>query len=83
MQGAMSDVGVDLGTTNTVVASMRDGGVQRSPTSTRPPDAEAALGEVVDRRVISVPTHFNELRRTSTKLARRIAGAVAKNREYA
>jgi len=36
--------------------------------------AEAALGEVVDRAVITVPAHFNELQRVSTKVAGRIAG---------
>jgi molecular chaperone DnaK len=36
--------------------------------------AEAALGEVVDRAVITVPAHFNELQRASTKVAGRIAG---------
>jgi molecular chaperone DnaK len=36
--------------------------------------AEAALGEVVDQAVITVPAHFNELQRASTKVAGRIAG---------
>jgi len=36
--------------------------------------AEAALGEKVDRAVITVPAHFNELQRASTKVAGRVAG---------
>jgi molecular chaperone DnaK len=36
--------------------------------------AEAALGEPVERAVITVPAHFNELQRASTKVAGRIAG---------
>jgi molecular chaperone DnaK len=36
--------------------------------------AEAALGEVVDKAVITVPAHFNELQRASTKVAGRVAG---------
>ncbi len=36
--------------------------------------AEAALGETVDRAVITVPAHFNELQRASTKVAGRVAG---------
>lgn len=36
--------------------------------------AERALGEVVDAAVITVPAHFNELQRASTKLAGRVAG---------
>jgi molecular chaperone DnaK len=36
--------------------------------------AEAALGEVVDTAVITVPAHFNELQRASTKIAGRVAG---------
>src|SRR5271155_437694 len=36
--------------------------------------AEAALGEVVDQAVITVPAHFNELQRASTKVAGRVAG---------
>src|ERR1700722_5172025 len=36
--------------------------------------AEAALGETVDKAVITVPAHFNELQRASTKVAGRVAG---------
>jgi molecular chaperone DnaK len=36
--------------------------------------AEAALGETVDRAVITVPANFNDLQRASTKTAARIAG---------
>jgi molecular chaperone DnaK len=36
--------------------------------------AEAALGERVDRAVITVPAHFNELQRAATKVAGRVAG---------
>jgi molecular chaperone DnaK len=36
--------------------------------------AERALGEVVDRAVITVPAHFNELQRAATKVAGRVAG---------
>src|SRR5215467_3568296 len=36
--------------------------------------AEAALGEPVDRAVITVPANFNELQRASTKVAGRVAG---------
>ncbi len=36
--------------------------------------AEEALGEKVDRAVITVPANFNELQRASTKVAGRLAG---------
>jgi molecular chaperone DnaK len=36
--------------------------------------AETALGEVVDRAVITVPANFNELQRAATKVAGRVAG---------
>ena len=36
--------------------------------------AEAALGETVDKAVVTVPAHFNELQRASTKVAGRVAG---------
>jgi molecular chaperone DnaK len=36
--------------------------------------AERALGEAVDRAVITVPANFNELQRAATKVAGRIAG---------
>lgn len=36
--------------------------------------AERALGEGVDRAVITVPAHFNELQRAATKVAGSIAG---------
>ncbi len=36
--------------------------------------AETALGESVDRAVITVPAHFNELQRASTKVAGRVSG---------
>jgi molecular chaperone DnaK len=36
--------------------------------------AEAALGETVDRAVITVPANFNELQRAATKVAGRVAG---------
>src|SRR5580700_8463277 len=36
--------------------------------------AETALGERVDRAVITVPAHFNELQRAATKVAGRVAG---------
>jgi len=36
--------------------------------------AERALGEKVDRAVITVPAHFNELQRAATKVAGRVAG---------
>jgi molecular chaperone DnaK len=36
--------------------------------------AEKALGEVVDRAVITVPANFNELQRAATKVAGRVAG---------
>jgi molecular chaperone DnaK len=35
---------------------------------------EKALGEVVDRAVITVPANFNELQRAATKVAGRVAG---------
>src|SRR5580693_5412501 len=36
--------------------------------------AEKALGEMVDRAVITVPANFNELQRAATKVAGRVAG---------
>jgi molecular chaperone DnaK len=36
--------------------------------------AEAALGETVDRAVITVPANFNDLQRAATKTAGRLAG---------
>jgi molecular chaperone DnaK len=36
--------------------------------------AESALGETVDRAVITVPANFNELQRAATKVAGRVAG---------
>ncbi len=36
--------------------------------------AESALGEPVDRAVITVPANFNDLQRASTKLAGKLAG---------
>ncbi|MFO0741948.1 MAG: Hsp70 family protein [Labilithrix sp.] len=36
--------------------------------------AEAALGQPVERAVITVPAHFNELQRASTKVAGRVSG---------
>src|ERR1700722_20165161 len=36
--------------------------------------AEKALGEIVDRAVITVPANFNELQRAATKVAGRVAG---------
>jgi molecular chaperone DnaK len=36
--------------------------------------AETALGETVDRAVITVPANFNELQRAATKVAGRVAG---------
>jgi molecular chaperone DnaK len=36
--------------------------------------AERALGEAVERAVITVPAHFNELQRAATKVAGRVAG---------
>jgi molecular chaperone DnaK len=36
--------------------------------------AESAMGEAVDAAVITVPAHFNELQRASTKVAGRVAG---------
>src|SRR4029453_18433802 len=36
--------------------------------------AEAALGTSVERTVITVPAHFNELQRASTKVAGRVSG---------
>ena len=36
--------------------------------------AEAALGERVERAVITVPAHFNDLQRAATKVAGRVAG---------
>jgi molecular chaperone DnaK len=36
--------------------------------------AENALGEQVDKAVITVPAHFNELQRASTKVAGRVSG---------
>jgi len=36
--------------------------------------AEAALGEPVDRAVITVPANFNDLQRASTKVAGKLAG---------
>ena len=36
--------------------------------------AETALGTGVDRAVITVPAHFNELQRASTKVAGRVSG---------
>ena len=36
--------------------------------------AERALGETVDRAVITVPANFNELQRAATKVAGRVAG---------
>jgi molecular chaperone DnaK len=36
--------------------------------------AEKALGETVDRAVITVPANFNELQRAATKVAGRVAG---------
>jgi molecular chaperone HscC len=37
-------------------------------------DAEARLGETVDRAVISVPAYFNEIQRKATKAAAHMAG---------
>jgi len=36
--------------------------------------AEAALGQVVERAVITVPANFNDLQRASTKIAGKLAG---------
>ncbi|MGH7269469.1 MAG: Hsp70 family protein, partial [Polyangiaceae bacterium] len=36
--------------------------------------AEKALGETIDRAVITVPANFNELQRAATKVAGRVAG---------
>jgi molecular chaperone DnaK len=36
--------------------------------------AQRALGEPIDRAVITVPAHFNELQRAATKVAGRVAG---------
>jgi molecular chaperone DnaK len=36
--------------------------------------AERALGETVDRAVVTVPANFNELQRAATKVAGRVAG---------
>jgi molecular chaperone DnaK len=36
--------------------------------------AERALGEKVERAVVTVPAHFNELQRAATKVAARVAG---------
>ena len=36
--------------------------------------AEAALGQAVDRAVITVPANFNDLQRASTKIAGKLAG---------
>lgn len=36
--------------------------------------AEAALGESIDRAVITVPANFNDLQRAATKVAGRVAG---------
>jgi molecular chaperone DnaK len=36
--------------------------------------SEQALGEKIDRAVITVPAHFNELQRASTKVAGRVSG---------
>ncbi len=36
--------------------------------------AEAALGTIVDRAVITVPANFNDLQRAATKVAGRVAG---------
>ena len=36
--------------------------------------AEAALGDAVDRAVVTVPANFNELQRSATKLAGTLAG---------
>jgi len=36
--------------------------------------AEHALGEPVDRAVVTVPANFNELQRAATKVAGRVAG---------
>jgi len=36
--------------------------------------AEAALGDTVDRAVITVPANFNDLQRAATKVAGRVAG---------
>src|SRR5258706_6546875 len=36
--------------------------------------AEAALGETVDRAVVTVPANFNDLQRASTKVAGKLAG---------
>lgn len=36
--------------------------------------AETALGRAVERAVITVPAHFNELQRASTKVAGRVSG---------
>jgi molecular chaperone DnaK len=36
--------------------------------------AESALGEAVDRAVITVPANFNDLQRAATKVAGRVAG---------
>jgi molecular chaperone DnaK len=36
--------------------------------------AEGRLGEPVDRAVVTVPAHFNELQRAATKVAGRVAG---------
>jgi molecular chaperone DnaK len=36
--------------------------------------AETALGNAVERAVITVPAHFNELQRASTKVAGRVSG---------
>src|SRR5438105_3062351 len=53
-------IGVDLGTTNSVVAVMEAG--------------EPTLGERVAEAVITVPAYFNDSQRQATKDAGQIAG---------
>src|SRR5260370_450751 len=72
-RAAMSKIiGIDLGTTNSVVAVMQGGAPRGIPNQEGA--AEDFLGEKVTKAVITVPAYFNDAQRQATKQAGEIAG---------
>src|SRR5207245_1541934 len=70
-------VGIDLGTTNSVIAVMEGGEpvvIPNSEGSRTSPSVVAYLGEKVTDAVITVPAYFNDSQRQATKNAGQIAG---------
>src|SRR5436853_457432 len=76
-------IGIDLGTTNSVVAVMEGGqpvvvvnqeGARTTPSIVACAKDGERLGEKVTDAVITVPAYFNDAQRQATKDAGRIAG---------